>query len=203
MIKLKPPVDPATLTGDALDEYLADTRLPQLLRERGDVNRRLAEIFKLVKFDIDWTWKPDAEADEVATLLTGRAAAPIETRMPIAAQHAQLHRRLNALDKAIAQAHRIAARVAERRLDERLAANRSKIHAVVRKRALLAIALQRANQEFLELERELGVDPSYGLPSSGYALLGPPAPDDEVARLTDGLLGIGMLSRKEIFDAQL
>jgi hypothetical protein len=200
-IKLRKPLDTAA-PEQIDDDYIADVRLPQLLQEREEVNRRLADMFKVTKFDIDWDWKPDAEADEVRTLLTGRAASPAEIRIPVAAQHAQLHRRLIALDRAIELAHRIAKRVADRRLDERLSANRSKIHAAVRKRTLLAIQLQRANQEFLELERELGVEPSVGLPSSGYFLLGPPAPGDEVACVTDALVLVGIVSRKDVFDAQ-
>jgi hypothetical protein len=202
MIKqLKKPVDPATLSGQELDEYLADVRLPELQRERADVDRRLAEIFRAIKFECDWGWKPDAEADEVQTLLTGRAA-PAEKSMPLPALHAHLHRRHAALDKAIIQAQKAADRVADLRRDERLAASREEIRAVVRERLLLAIQLQRANRRLFELEQRLGVEPRHGLPSSGYDLLGPGLPGDEVANLTDALLLVGIVSRKEIFDAQ-
>src|SRR5262249_21108601 len=114
MIKLRKPVDapaPET-TVEQPDEHGADIRLPELQRERAEVTRRLAEIFKVVGLEVDYSWRPDAEADEVQTLLTGRAApAAAERNMPPAARHAQLLRRLNSLDKAIEQAHRIAARV--------------------------------------------------------------------------------------------
>jgi hypothetical protein len=202
MIKLKKPVDPATLSGQELDEYLADVRLPQLLRERADVVRRLGEMFASIKFECDWSWKPDAEADEVNVLLTG-SAAPAEKSMPLPALHAHLHRRQAALDKAIIRAGQAAARVAERRLEQRLVENRPQINALARERCLLAIRLQRVNRQLLALEETLGIDRALGgLPSTGADLLGPGLPGDEVANLTDALLTIGIVSRKDILDAQ-
>jgi hypothetical protein len=198
-IKLRKPVlDPAPTTAEEEDERLA-ARLPELRRERSETIRRLIEVRDS---EIDWSWQPDSEASAVALLLTGRPAAPAEQSMPLPALHARLLRHQSALDKAIALAQRAAARVAERDLERRIAENLPEIHAIVRERCLLAIRLQRVNLALLELEERLGVDRSLGgLPSTGYPLLGAPQAGDEVARLVDALLLVGIISRKDVLGA--
>jgi hypothetical protein len=202
MAKSKTPVlDPAQMSPEQLDEHIADIRLPQLLRERAELTRRLADLFASIGYECDWNWAPNDAANEVALLLTGHPA-PAEQAMPAAALHAHLIRRQQALDKAIAAAQRAAARVAERRLDARIEAHRPQINALARERCLLALELQRANRRLFEMEARLGVDPRFGLPSSGAALLGAGLPGDEVAVLTDALLVAGIISRKDLVGAQ-
>lgn len=200
MSKAKKPADPAAMSADQLDEFIADIRLPELWRERDELTRRLADMFAAIGYEIDWDWQPTDETNEVAVLLTGRAA-PQEQNMPVAAVHAALHRRRNAVDRAIAVAMRAAQRVADRRLEERIEAHRPEINAVVRERALLALKLQRANRKLLDMEQQLGVDPRFGLPSSGADLLGPGLAGDEVAVLVDALLAAGIVSRKDVLNA--
>jgi hypothetical protein len=202
------PVDPAITPTEAtapqqepldLEAYLADVRLPELRRERDEVDHRLREIFAVHRFDIDFDWRQSDEANEVAVLLTGRAA-PAEAQMPPGALHASLLRRRAALDKAIARCEYAAARVAERRLEERLAAAKVEITALVRERWLAARHLQRLNRRLIALSEQLGVDPTYGLPSSGFDLLGWGLPGDEVSTLGDALLACGIISRKDLLD---
>jgi hypothetical protein len=197
MIKLRnKPADPAQ---NNEDERVA-ARLPDLRREHAEVGRRLREIFLAIGLEVDRSWKPDSGAAEVEELLTGRTAPP-EASMPLPALHWRLLCRQDALEKAISKAMRSDARVEERRRDERLAAAQAEIRAAVRKRALLARQLQRANREFLELEMRLGLDPFGGLPSSAHPLLGTGQPGDEVDVVTDGLLACGIISRKDLADA--
>jgi hypothetical protein len=200
MTKSKKPADPANMSPEELDEFLADIRLPQLRRDRAELTRRLAEMFASIGYAIDWDWQPNNEANEVAIILTGRAA-PAEQSMPAPALHAALQRRRDAIDKAIHVAQRAAQRAADRRIEQRIAANLPEIHAVARERALLAVRLQRANRALFEMEQDIGIDPRFGLPSSGFDLLGVPAPGDEVDVLVDALVGAGILSRKDVLNA--
>jgi hypothetical protein len=202
-IRLRKPIESAPPTAaeqpEKLDEYIADVRLPELQRQSAELNRHLREVFEVHKFDIDWDWRPNDEANAVATLLGGRSV-PIEETMPPGALHASLLRRRENLDKAIAQAHRIKARVEERREAERLATAQPELRAILRSLVRHARVVQREKRALIELEQRLGVNPAFGLPSSGYALLGPGLPGDEVDLMTDDLLKAGYISRKDLLD---
>jgi hypothetical protein len=198
-LKLRRPVDPAPNIEDEDERFAA--RLPELRRDLAETDDRLRDLFKAIKFDLDWAWKPSDEANEIRTLLTG-SPAPAQETMPLAALHAHLHRHRAALDKAILVCQRAKARVEARRRDERIAAALPEIRNLVRERVLLARQLQRKNRALMELGQELGVDPAFGLPSSGYELLGPGHPGDEVSTLIDALLPGGHISRKDLLDAE-
>jgi hypothetical protein len=206
-LKLRKSVDP-TPTSPSIavvedDDARLAARLPVLLRDARETDHKLREMYALVGLDIDWAWRPSQEADEVAELLTGRSASAAGERgMPLAAQHAALRRHRANLDTAITVCQRADARVAERERDARIAAARPQILALVRERVRLAVQLQRKNRQLMELGQALGVDPAYGLPSSGFDLLGPGSPGDEVSTLIDALLPGGHLSRKDILDVE-
>jgi hypothetical protein len=201
MSKAKTPaLESAQMSPEELDEFIADIRLPQLHRERNELTRRLADLFTAIGHEADWDWQPDNTANEVTILLTGCAAPSAEQSMPLPALHAALQRRRNAIDKAIALAMRAAQRVADRRLEQRIAENLLAIHAIARERALLALRLQKANRRLFEMEKRLGVGP-FGLPSSGADLLRPGWAGDEVAVLVDALVTAGIVSRKDVLNA--
>jgi len=140
---------------------------------------------------------PGARADVHARALALFAGEPSVAAVAddVGAELARLFQHRDVLDEAIALARR---REEELRIEferREMARLQPEITASIRKRALLALALVRANQEFEIFRRRFG---DFGLASAGFRLGGTGAElGNEIYRCVEELARRGILTPKE------
>jgi hypothetical protein len=163
--------------------------------------RRRVVIKRIIELETKGTLPAAAAAAsthaEALRLLSGESEPPKPVADPCA-ELAGLHRERSILDRALEIGRQKEAEETGDRVRALMVTETVEWQAAVRKRALLAIALQKANREF-EVFRRRYVAVG-GMPSGRWKLLGPGVGADEVRGCAEELIGLGILTRKECFD---
>jgi hypothetical protein len=107
----------------------------------------------------------------------------------------QLHERRAIIDRALELLRQQDLVEESKRIRELMERERPEWMAAVRRRALLALQLQRANQHFETFKRRYSAVGT--LPTASFRLLGIGAGGDEVVRCAEELVRAGILTKKE------